>query len=107
MALGHGAQCAARPDRGGGRGGRLEAVAEPDVACQADRLRTAGEHRLGTEVDPGAGDLAGHELAAEPLGGLQQGDPQAGPQEPVGGGETGDATADDDDMSGARVRAVY
>lgn len=107
MALGHGAQGVARPDRRGGRGGRLEAVGEPDVVCQADALGAPGEHRLGAEVDLGAGDLAGHELAAEPLGGLQQGDPQAGSEEPVGGGETGDATADDDDVSGVRVRAVY
>lgn len=106
MALGHGAQGVARPDRSGGGGGWLEAVAESDGACQGDRFGAPGEHRLGAEIDPGAGDLTGHELAAEPLGGLQEGHPQPGLEEPVGGGETGDATADDDDVARACVCAV-
>ena len=102
VALGHGAQGAAGPDRGGGGGGRLEAVAEAHLAGEGDGLGAAREHRLGAEVDAGARDLAGQQLAADPVGRLQDGDARPAAEQPVGGGQSRDAASDDDDMSRAR-----
>ncbi len=73
VALGHGAQGAAGPERGGGGGGRLEPVVEAHLAGEGDGLRAAGEHGLGAEVYADPGDLPGVQLAAEPVGGLQDG----------------------------------
>lgn len=84
----------------------LQPVAEPDGPRQVDRLRPSGQHRLRTQIDLGARDPTGHELAAEPVGRFQEGDPQPGGQEPVGGCESGDAAADDDDMTRTCVHAV-
>lgn len=106
MALGHGAQRVAGPERGGGGGGRLEAVGEAHRLGQGDRLGAPGEHRLGPQVDLDARDLAGHELAAEPVRGLQEGDPHSGGDEAVGGGQAGDAAADDDDVARGRFRTL-
>lgn len=106
MALGHRTQRVARPEGGGGGGGRLEAAGEADRTGQVDRLGAAGEHRLRAEVDLDARDLAGHELAAEPGGRLQERDPQAGGDQAVGGGQSGDTAADDDGMAHGRVRIL-
>lgn len=97
VALGHGAQGAAGPDRGGRGGGRLEAVVEAHLAGEGHRLRPAGQHRLGAEVDAGARDLAGQQLAADPVGCLQHGDARTAPRQPVRGGQSCDAGSDDDD----------
>ncbi len=103
VALGHGAQGVAGPDRRGGGGGRCQAAAEADLAGEGDRLGAAGQYRLGAEVDPDAGDLAGQQLAADPARGLQDRHPRAAVQQPVRGGQSGDPAPDDDDMPGLRT----
>ena len=59
----HGPQRAAGPDGRGRAGG----VDEPgaDLGGQLDALRTAGQHRLGTDVDGEPGDLGAAQLAAD------------------------------------------
>lgn len=99
VALGHGAQGAAGPDRGGGGGGRLEAVGEAGLAGQGDGLGSARQHRLRAEVHARAGDLAGQQLAADAAGRLQDGHPRPALQQPVGRGQSRDPGSDDDDVS--------
>ncbi|MDH6548058.1 hypothetical protein M2162_002155 [Streptomyces sp. SAI-041] len=98
VALGHGAQGTAGPDRGGRGGGRLEALAEAHLAREVHRLRPAGQHRLGAEVDARARDLAGQQLAADTLRRLQYGDARTALRQPVGRGQSRDARSDDDDL---------
>ncbi|CAM5665847.1 hypothetical protein STENM327S_06883 [Streptomyces tendae] len=101
VALGHGAQGTAGPQRGGRGGRRLEAVGESRRAGQADGLGAAGQHRLGAEVDADSGDLAGQQLAADAAGRLQDGHPGPALQEAVGGGQSGDTGSHDDHVSGS------
>lgn len=100
VALGHGPQGAPGPEGGGGGGGRLEPVGEAHLAGEGDRLGAAGQHRLGAEVDAGARDLAGQQLAADPVRGLQDGHSRATVQQLVRGGQPRDPGPDDDDMPG-------
>ncbi|MGX1315278.1 hypothetical protein RKD24_005397 [Streptomyces calvus] len=96
VALGHGAQGAAGPQRGGGGGRRPKTVGEAHLAGETDRLRAAGQQRLGAEVHARARDLAGQQLAADPVRRLQHGHPCPVPQQPVRGGQPGDSGSDDD-----------
>lgn len=98
--LGHRPQGAPGPERGRGGGGRLEPVGEAGLAREGDRLRAAGQHRLGAEVDARARDLAGQQLAADPVRGLQDGHSRTPLQQFVRGGEPRDPGPDDDDMPG-------
>ncbi len=103
MALRHGAQRAPGPQGGGGGGGRLEPVGEADLPGEGHRLGAARQQGLGAEVDPRARDLARQQLAADPVRGLQDGDPGASFQQSVRGGQPRDPGSDDDDMSGSRT----
>ncbi len=107
VALGHGAQGAAGPQGGRRGGGRLEVVAQSRLAGEVHGLRAARQHRLGTEVDACARDLAYQQLAAQAVGGLQDGDPRAPPEQAVGGCQPRDPSADHHDVSRTRRSVLF
>src|SRR5205085_436071 len=89
---------AAGPYSRSGRGRRDDGVAEPDSTGQVERLRPAGQHRLGPEIDRLAGDLSELQLAPDCRRPLVDGDVvPARLDDRVRGGQTPDARADDRD----------
>ena len=105
--LGIGPQRPAGPQRRRGGGGRLEAVAEADLAGQGHGLGAARQHRLGAEVDPRARDLAGSSLPPSRSDASSTVTRSTALQQPVGGGQSGDAAPDDHDVPPTRVNAVF
>ena len=75
---------------------------EAQLTRELDRLGAAGEHRLGSHVDPDPGDLTGEQLPAHPGRALEHQDRAAGRSEGPRSCQTGDAGADDDRPAGPR-----
>src|SRR5699024_5617721 len=82
-------RCTARVD---------EVVGQSRAAHQVDRLRSAHEEGLGTDVEGAARDLLPPQLSPDPVRALQQGDPGTGAAtgELLGRGQTADASPDDE-----------
>src|SRR5690606_8332097 len=88
-------------DQRGGDARVHQLVAEPGGLRQLPALGPGGEHRLGALVHRDAGHLGDPQLAADPVGALEHGDPHpvaAVPPEVPGRGEARDAPADDRDV---------
>ena len=81
---------------------RLNLFAEPDAS------RFGGKERVGTTLDDEAIEALGHDLAAEAILRFDEREPQAGHrvrvnlQDTVSRRQTGDASAQHDDMTGCR-----
>ncbi len=72
----------------------------PSSRARSTRLGTSGQHRLGPDVDPDAGDLGAAELAAEARARLEEDDVVVGAEQ-VGRREPGDPAPDDHDLAHA------
>ena len=95
---GQGAERAAGPDPRGR--GRRVLDRQPERTGEGHPLGAAVEHRLGADVDGDAGDGRTPQLAAGVRRTLQHEDVGTGRRQVVRGGESRDASPDDDDPTG-------
>ena len=95
---GSGAAPAAAPHGGGDRLGMGQPGVEAELGDQAGRLRSPGQHRLGSDVDGVAGHLRAAQLSADDAGGLEDYHPNVAVLHQLPRcREPGDATTDDGD----------
>jgi hypothetical protein len=98
LAAGQRAHPAPAPDPRRRRAWPDQLVGEPYRGGQAGALRAAGEQCLRAFVHGDPGDLAHAELAAEPRGAFEHGDPARGVAQEERRAQSRDARADDHDV---------
>ncbi len=100
VGLGQAPQGAPHPEVGGGLVGADQLVEQAQLLAEVDRPRHAGEEGVRAQLDGQAGEGLRLDLAAEAVARLEQDDLGLGVLgQLVGGGEAGDAAADDDDAA--------